>query len=146
MNVSKSCAKMTKEERVEILRILCGRADMGQPSKIVIGPDPSGVFYGTLRYMAIEDRFHLVIGSEPLLQFNVSDVVSCDRLGTVVHVKKRLEENVSYDAVLLRLEDELGLARQKQSYYRSTGNEQEISRWCKVSGIIEQCINELRMV
>ena len=93
MNESESCARMNKEERFEIFRTLCGRGDMGLSSKIVIGPDPSGVFYGTLRYVAIEDRFHLVIGSEPLLQFNVSDVVSCDRLGAVIHLRRNLSEN-----------------------------------------------------
>lgn len=93
MNESKSCARMNKEERFEIFRILCGRGDMGQSSKIVIGPDPSGVFYGTLRYAAIEDHFDLVIGSEPLLQFNLSDVVSCDRLGAIIHIRRNSSEN-----------------------------------------------------
>ena len=72
MNESESCARMNKEERFEIFRTLCGRGDMGLSSKIVIGPDPSGVFYGTLRYVAIEDRFHL---------------------GAVIHLRRNLSEN-----------------------------------------------------
>lgn len=65
---------------------------MGQSTKVVVGRPPVGVFFGNLHYLALRNRFALVIGSEPLLEFELSDVDWCDRSGSLIHLKGERDE------------------------------------------------------
>ena len=79
---------MYEEEGSEIFRILCGRSCLGQATKLIVLANPNQIFFGKLRYLADQNQFALILGSEPLLTFQLHRVKMTNRSGSSVFLEE----------------------------------------------------------
>jgi len=50
--------------------------------------DPNQIFFGKLRYLADQNQFALILGSEPLLTFQLHRVKMANRSGSIVFLEE----------------------------------------------------------